>query len=175
MRISEEMERGRESVLLRKGFPWRGRLPSEGPSRLLRVKAPLCRVVPRAANRNEQDCRWQSYLYCAVTPFGVTEGVNAADMQKAIVRYSSTKLLPYTPSECPCGQPPPPTRREAFLRKSTAPAPILITAFPKKSLPGGDPGRGERTRYSFASPKNLTASPGRRGCPRLWGRGISWK
>ena len=117
MRISEEMERGRESVLLSKGFPWRGRLPSEGPSRLLRVKAPLCRVVPRAANRNEHDCRWQSYLYCAVTPFGVTEGVYAADLLKTIVRYSPTKSLPYTPSDCPCGQPPPPTQGEAAPRR----------------------------------------------------------
>ena len=41
-------------------------------------------------------------------------------MRKAIVRYSPTRLLPYTPSDCPCGQSPPPTRREAapckFLR-----------------------------------------------------------
>ena len=41
-------------------------------------------------------------------------------MRKAIVRYSPTRLLPYTPSDSLCGQSPPPTRREAapykFLR-----------------------------------------------------------
>ena len=30
-------------------------------------------VVPRAANRNEHDCRWQSYLYYGGTPSGVTD------------------------------------------------------------------------------------------------------
>ena len=59
--------------------------------RFLRVKAPLCRVVPRAANRNKHDCRWQSYLYYAVTPSGVTAGVYAIDTVKAIVRYSPTR------------------------------------------------------------------------------------
>ena len=54
---------------------WGSVLPPEVRSWMLRVMAPLCRVVPRAANRNEHDCRWQSYLYYAVTPSGVTEGV----------------------------------------------------------------------------------------------------
>ena len=31
-------------------------------------RLPACRVVPRAANRNEHDCRWQSYLYYGGTP-----------------------------------------------------------------------------------------------------------
>ena len=43
-------------------------------------------VVPRAANRNEHDCRWQSYLYCAVMAQAKTEGVYAIDTIKAIVR-----------------------------------------------------------------------------------------
>ena len=54
--------------------------------------APLCRVVPRAANRNKHDCRWQSYRYYAVMGNAVTEGVYAIDMVKAIVRYSPTKF-----------------------------------------------------------------------------------
>ena len=53
----------------------RGCRPSE-------LRLPACRVVPRAANRNEHDCRWQSYLYCAVTPSGVTEGVYGWRSQK---------------------------------------------------------------------------------------------
>ena len=43
-------------------------------------------VVPRAANRNKHDCRWQSYRYYAVMGNAVTEGVYAIDMVKAIVR-----------------------------------------------------------------------------------------
>ena len=30
-------------------------------------------VVPRAANRNDYDCQWQSYL-CKVAPKGPDEG-----------------------------------------------------------------------------------------------------
>ena len=48
--------------------------------------APLCRVVPRAANRNKHDCRWQSYRYYAVTATPMTEGVYATDLLQAIVR-----------------------------------------------------------------------------------------
>ena len=45
-------------------------------------------------------------------------------MVKVIVRSSPTKKQPYTPSGCPKGQPPPPTRREAFSQK---PLPLLLT------------------------------------------------
>ena len=48
--------------------------------------APLCRVVPRAANRNKHDCRWQSYRYYAVMATPMTEGVYATDLLQAIVR-----------------------------------------------------------------------------------------
>ena len=58
-----------------------------GPKICTSQRLPACRVVPRAANRNEHDCRWQSYLYCAVMgQKPMTEGVNAIDTVKAIVR-----------------------------------------------------------------------------------------
>ena len=43
---------------------------------------PACRVVPRAANRNKHDCRWQSYRYYAVTVTPMTEGVYATDIAR---------------------------------------------------------------------------------------------
>ena len=43
------------------------------------AEAPLCRVVPRTANRNKHDCRWQSYRYYAVTATPMTEGVYASE------------------------------------------------------------------------------------------------
>ena len=61
-----------------------------------------------AINRSKDPVPQSQWLPCvggAVTPSGVTEGVNAIDTIKAIVRSSPTRLLPYTPSVCPKGQP----------------------------------------------------------------------
>ena len=44
-------------------------------------------VVPRAANRNEHDCRWQSYLYYGGTPSGRTD-----EGRKAVTAWHN--LLP---------------------------------------------------------------------------------
>ena len=79
-----------------------------------------------AINRSKDPVPQSQWLPCvggAVTPSGVTEGVNAIDTIKAIVRSSPTRLLPYTPSVCPKGQPPPPTQgrqtpRRKFFRNS---------------------------------------------------------
>ena len=64
---------------------WGSVLPPEVRSWMLRVMAPLCRGSCQSA--------------------GLTKGVNAADTKNAIVRSSPTRLLPYTPSVCPKGQP----------------------------------------------------------------------
>ena len=40
-------------------FPSRGSLSSEVPGWFLGGKTPLCRIVPRTANRNYYDCRWR--------------------------------------------------------------------------------------------------------------------
>ena len=136
--------------------------------RFLRVKAPLCRVVPRAANRNKHDCRWQSYLYYAVTPSGVTEGVYAIDTVKAIVRYSPTRTNRTPPPSRLTPTHLPPTRREAyatlflrieFERAGHAAAPTMLrrkcNSFKKGpgrtlgSSPGGFTGSGHGGSHGF--------------------------